>query len=382
MTIDLDAPADTRVMGIVHRALRRDLARAHAALREWPYPFDAQRVAIADHLMWMMEFLHHHHESEDTHLYPLVRARNVEARNLLDRMDSDHKSIEPAIDALTEAARRYRESDEARTQIVSALDNLLDRLLPHLDREEREMMPIVSRTITEGEWRHWDLEYNVKPLGPIDLADQGLFILDGLAGEDRTAITELVPPIPRWIILHIMIGRYRRGAFRRWRTTEFSALKCSLRGTQTAETPAPPQAVWAVLADVTRVGEWSHECHAARWLDGATAAAVGARFRGHSRSGRTRWSRVCTMTRVDPPRELAWVTHGGVYGDHTEWRYTLTPTPVGGTRITQTYRVLAMPRWFDRLAWTLTPAHHDRRAALHADLVRLGETAARGDHAG
>lgn len=197
MTIDYDGPANTRVMGIVHSALRRDLQRARTALTEWPFPFDDQRRAIADHMVWMMDFLHHHHESEDEHLYPMVRERNVAARQLLDDMAADHKSIVPAMGALTETAIRYRESAEVRAEVVAAVDELAEVLLPHLEREEREMMPVVSETISEREWRHWDDEYNVKPLGPVDLADQGLFILDGLEGDDRTAITELVPPVPR-----------------------------------------------------------------------------------------------------------------------------------------------------------------------------------------
>jgi hypothetical protein len=39
------APADTRMMGIVHGALRRDLTRAAVALSRQPFPGDAQRVA-------------------------------------------------------------------------------------------------------------------------------------------------------------------------------------------------------------------------------------------------------------------------------------------------------------------------------------------------
>jgi hypothetical protein len=36
---------------------------------------------------------------------------------------------------------------------------------------------------------------------------------------------------------------------------------------------APIASVWRVIADVTRTGEWSHECHHVTWLGGATAAA-------------------------------------------------------------------------------------------------------------
>ena len=202
---DLDAPADTRVMGIVHKALRRDLIRATEALTTAPYPFDAQRIAIAEHLQWMMRFLHRHHSSEDEHLYPLVRGRNAAAAELLESMDSDHRSIEPAMDALVSAAGSYRDSAAARQQVVEAIDKLADVLLPHLDREENEMMPIVSSTITVAEWDHWDQEYNVKPLPPLELSDSGLWIMDGLDDSERTVITDLVPAIPRWIILLSLI---------------------------------------------------------------------------------------------------------------------------------------------------------------------------------
>ena len=43
---------------------------------------------------------------------------------------------------------------------------------------------------------------------------------------------------------------------------------------------APPEAVWAVVSDVTRVGEWSGECRACVWLGEAVAPVPGARFRG------------------------------------------------------------------------------------------------------
>jgi Berberine and berberine like len=53
---------------------------------------------------------------------------------------------------------------------------------------------------------------------------------------------------------------------------------------------APIGSVWRVIADVTRTGEWSHECHHVTWLGGATAAAPGVRFRGRNRSGWLRWT--------------------------------------------------------------------------------------------
>lgn len=142
---------------------------------------------------------------------------------------------------------------------------------------------------------------------------------------------------------------------------------------------ALPEAVWAVLADVTRVGEWSHECRGAEWLDGATTAAPGVRFRGRNRAGAlVRWARVCVIREVDAPRELVWETVGPPpMRDASLWRVRLEPVD-GGTRIRQEFRILSMAAWADRLVAALIPAHRDRIAALEADLRRLGEVARQG----
>ena len=60
----------------------------------------------------------------------------------------------------------------------------------------------------------------------------------------------------------------------------------------TVHIDAPPEAVWAVIADVTRGGEWSGESRGCVWLNGAGSVEVGARFRGRNRRGPFSWSRV------------------------------------------------------------------------------------------
>ena len=67
---------------------------------------------------------------------------------------------------------------------------------------------------------------------------------------------------------------------------------------------APVAAVWDVVVDVTRTGEWSHECQRVEWLDGAHVAKVGARFVGRNRAGRFSWSRRSEIVRLEPGREI------------------------------------------------------------------------------
>jgi uncharacterized protein YndB with AHSA1/START domain len=140
-------------------------------------------------------------------------------------------------------------------------------------------------------------------------------------------------------------------------------------------TDAPPEAVWAVVGDPTRVGEWSHECGAAEWVDGATAARPGARFRGRNEVGRTAWARVNEIVFAEAPRELSWRTvPSTIYPDSTLWRITIEPGE-DGTHIVQTFDVLKLNPVLDRLFYLLVPQHRDRSEALAADLRRLGEVA-------
>src|SRR4051812_38138353 len=104
MKKDLEGPADTRMMGIVHDALRRDLARLRTALGTSPPPDGERRRALAAHVGWLMDFLHDHHAGEDAGLYPMVRAADPAAAELLNAMDAEHRAVDPCMARLRSAA--------------------------------------------------------------------------------------------------------------------------------------------------------------------------------------------------------------------------------------------------------------------------------------
>jgi hypothetical protein len=138
---------------------------------------------------------------------------------------------------------------------------------------------------------------------------------------------------------------------------------------------ARPEEVWRVVSDVTRIGEWSHECRSAQWVDDADGPRPGARFRGRNRAGWARWSRISEIVTLDPPREMVWRTvPTRLFPDSTEWQLLVEPVD-GGTRITQTFGVLRGPWLLDRLYAALIPSHRDRDARLAEDLARIGAAA-------
>ncbi len=219
MVMASETPADTTMMRIVHDALRRDLARAKAALAESSATGAAQRRAIGAHLTWMMGFLQSHHASEDDGLYPLVRQRagnDTAALEVLDRMRQQHQRVGTAVTpAEVAAAALARDADDdACMRATAALDVLEAALLAHLREEEDEAMPIVARLVTAAEWKALEKEHNLDPKSMADLGFEGHWLIDSATDADRAIVLGLVPPIPRYMLLHGFARRYRTHAER------------------------------------------------------------------------------------------------------------------------------------------------------------------------
>jgi uncharacterized protein YndB with AHSA1/START domain len=103
-----------------------------------------------------------------------------------------------------------------------------------------------------------------------------------------------------------------------------------MRGEARVFVEAPPDKLWRMVTDVTRMGEWSPETQRAEWIDGATGPAVGAKFRGHNKLGPGRWSTVAHVVQAEPGREFAFrIEPGGM-----TWRYQFEPAGEG-TRVTE-----------------------------------------------
>jgi len=112
--------------------------------------------------------------------------------------------------------------------------------------------------------------------------------------------------------------------------------------------------VYRRVTDVTTIGERSPECYAAKWLDGATEAVKGARFKGYNKLGPIRWSTVCIVTEADAPHAFGFVVVSGKGREETRWRYLIEPAgdtndtgDTGNTgntvRLTESYEFLWCP---------------------------------------
>jgi uncharacterized protein YndB with AHSA1/START domain len=98
---------------------------------------------------------------------------------------------------------------------------------------------------------------------------------------------------------------------------------------------APADQLWALVADLPRMGEWSPENTGGRWTGGATGPAVGARFRGTNARGWRRWSTQVTVTDCRPGERFAFDVRAGGLRVGT-WRYDLEARD-GGCQVTETF---------------------------------------------
>jgi uncharacterized protein YndB with AHSA1/START domain len=94
------------------------------------------------------------------------------------------------------------------------------------------------------------------------------------------------------------------------------------------EIAASPQAVFAAITDITRMGEWSPECVRAEWNDGFDHAAVGAMYTGHNRNGDKEWSIEAKITELVQDERFVFdcIVRDFVFAT---WGYRIEPTATG-----------------------------------------------------
>jgi uncharacterized protein YndB with AHSA1/START domain len=101
----------------------------------------------------------------------------------------------------------------------------------------------------------------------------------------------------------------------------------------TREIAASPEAVYAAISDVTRMGEWSPECFACEWHEGFDGPVVGAVFDGHNRYGDHQWTTQGKIVEAEPGRAFAFECSMSDFHFST-WGYRIEPTD-NGCRVTE-----------------------------------------------
>ncbi|MFC0038066.1 DUF4267 domain-containing protein [Actinomadura rayongensis] len=144
----------SRAMIIVHRAFRRE-TRILGELIAAVAPGDVRRARVlADFLDQYRVGLHVHHTGEDELFWPPLLARVDLDADIVLRMEEQHRHVAATLDEVAARTAAWRDgaSAPARDALVAALARHRAALVEHLDDEERHLLPLAERHLTDAEW--------------------------------------------------------------------------------------------------------------------------------------------------------------------------------------------------------------------------------------
>lgn len=148
------------------RIIRDEHAALAAMLRSIPLLLAEHRrkgtmpdfTALRAMLFYVDEFPEkRHHRKESELLFPKLRARTPMSRELLDKLDDDHERGERKIRNVEHALLAFEMLGEARrAQFETAIERYIEFYMAHMAMEEREILPLAERVLTEEDWAELD----------------------------------------------------------------------------------------------------------------------------------------------------------------------------------------------------------------------------------
>jgi hypothetical protein len=96
-----------------------------------------------------------------------------------------------------------------------------------------------------------------------------------------------------------------------------------------------PEELYDMIADVTRMGEWSPVCKAC-WWDEGDGPHVGAKFTGRNDGPERTWETRSEVVAADRGSEFAWVV--AEPPTRARWGYSFVVVD-GGTEVTETWEL-------------------------------------------
>jgi uncharacterized protein YndB with AHSA1/START domain len=139
------------------------------------------------------------------------------------------------------------------------------------------------------------------------------------------------------------------------------------------EISASADAVWPLVSDLTRMGEWSPENQGGEWIKGATGPAVGALFKGRNSNGKRSWSTTVKVIEFDPPKRMAFALMVGKSA-WCDWVWEVAPSANGCT-VTHSWidRRSKLANWLGGKVSGVTDRAAHNRANMERTIDALAE---------
>lgn len=197
--------ADTREYLVVHQCLRVTLDRfVDSTARLSP-----AKLAEVLGSRWALfsRALHHHHEVEDVDFFPLVKQTKADAASLIDRLASEHVELIDRLEAVDAAvaALEANPDESTKKQVHDRIKTVRDELVPHLDVEDEQLLPVAAAAIDADVWK----KLGEKALRSVPKKD--LPIVAGVMDEVvRSLPVERRPPPPPLLVRALIVLSWRK----------------------------------------------------------------------------------------------------------------------------------------------------------------------------
>ncbi|WP_089405606.1 hemerythrin domain-containing protein [Geodermatophilus saharensis] len=202
--------------GLIHNAVRRDLARLSAALDPWQDGDRARAAGLERAFANVHRELTHHHEGEDEYVWPFLAGTGV-AADLLTEMEEEHAAMSAALagtaGALRTLARTGSGADAAAAR--TSVEHTRAVVVGHLDHEEEALEPLLRAHEGSAEWRA--VTGRLRHRDPRAAGSFFAWLTDGISAGDRAVLRATVPAPVTAVLSRVFGRRYTRGVAPVWR---------------------------------------------------------------------------------------------------------------------------------------------------------------------
>lgn len=206
---------DVRGMIMAHDAFRWSLLPAPALVRGVEAGDVRRAAVVARHVETILAVLEGHHTSEDELLWPRLLERVPdELAPVVHLMESQHSQIHDRLEETLSLLPSWRAGAAAadRDRLGTAVDALVEVLTEHMAAEERHLLPLAARSVSEEEWAELG-ERGMRKI-PLPFLPTAFGIMRHVGDPDIVAADLAKAPLPIRVWLRLTSDR----AFRRYAT--------------------------------------------------------------------------------------------------------------------------------------------------------------------
>jgi len=201
---------------LIHAAVRRDLERLSTALQTFRDGDTTHARELDRAFVNLRRELTHHHEGEDTYIWPMLEKMGVEP-TLLHTMESEHQAMGEALSESGAAMTALATSASAAAAATarSSVVRTQEVVEHHLTHEETELEPQLHRHTETPEWKAVEKKLSRQP--PSVAGPFFAWLTDGMSDEHRAFLRTLIPAPVVTVLGKVFGRRYNRDIAPVWR---------------------------------------------------------------------------------------------------------------------------------------------------------------------